>query len=181
MSILDIADDFDLCDQVWCALSESTIDVDACGELERVVRLVWDSSGLIGNGGFHRLFEGDYPGDPGLVYTVAAYKRIGAEAAYEALQAAFRQFPGGVPPADIHERLRVFESLPEKTWEEIEGRYYDADKETERCLARFIREHRNGYEQLLGAKRAEPGASPNGGPAEPLANSGVSGGPPSVS
>lgn len=28
---------------------------------------------------------------------------------------------------------------------------------------------------------AEPGASPNGGPAEPLGNSGVKGGPPSVS
>lgn len=27
----------------------------------------------------------------------------------------------------------------------------------------------------------EPGAAPNGGPAEPLGNSGVSGGPPSVS
>jgi hypothetical protein len=31
------------------------------------------------------------------------------------------------------------------------------------------------------AKPAEPGASPSGGPAEPLGNSGVSGGPPSVS
>lgn len=30
-------------------------------------------------------------------------------------------------------------------------------------------------------RRAEPGAAPNGGPAEPLGNSGVSGGPPSVS
>jgi hypothetical protein len=181
MSILDTLDDFKLCDQVWCALSEHKIDVNACGELERVVRLVWDSSGLIGNGGFHRLFEGDYPGDPGFVYTVAAYKRIGAEATYEALQVAFRQFPGGVLPADIHERLRVFESIPEQTWEEIEGRYYDADKATERCLAQFIREHRSGYEQLLAARRAEPCASPSGGPAEPLANSGVSGGPPSVS
>jgi hypothetical protein len=155
MSILDTADDFKLCDRVWCALSESSINLDTCGELERVVRLVWDSSGLIGNGGFHRLFEGDYPNDPGFVYTVAAYKRIGAEAAYEAMQAAFRQFPGGVLPADIKQRLRVFESLPEKTWEDIEGRYYEADKETERCLARFIREHRGGYEQLLGDERAE--------------------------
>ena len=156
MSILDTPDDFELCDRVWCALSESRIDVDACGELERVVRLVWDSSGLIGNGGFHRLFEGDYPGDPGFVYTVAAYMRIGAQAAYEALQAAFRQFPGAVLPADIHQRLRIFESMPKQTWEEIEGRYYDANKETERCLARFIREHRGGYERLLEARRAEP-------------------------
>jgi len=157
MSILDTQDDFRLCDLVFCALSENRIDVEACSELERVVRLVWDSSGLIGNGGFHRLFEGDYPGDPGFVYTVAAYQRIDARAAYEALQAAFRQFPGGVLPAEIEERLRVFESLPQETWEEIEGRYYDADIETEHCLARFIREHRNGYEQILALRRAEPG------------------------
>jgi hypothetical protein len=32
-----------------------------------------------------------------------------------------------------------------------------------------------------GQKRAEPGASPNGGPAEGSGNSGVGGGPPSVS
>ncbi len=157
------------------------IDVDACGELERVVRLVWDSSGLIGNGGFRRLFEGDYPGDPGFIYTVSAYKRIGAEAAYHALQAIFRQFPGGVLPVDIHESLKIFESIPEQTREDIEERYYGADKETEHCLAQFIREYRSGYERLLAARRAEPGASPNRGPAEPLANSGDCGGPPSVS
>jgi hypothetical protein len=181
MSILDTADDFELCDRVWCALSESTINVDTCGELERVVRLVWGSSGLIGNGGFHRLFEGDYPGDPGFVYTVAAYQSIGARSAYKALQDAVRQFPGGVMPAEIEERLRVFESTPKETWEEIEGRYYDADKETEHSLARFIREHRSGFERLLALRRAEPGASPNGGPATPVGKSGVTEGPPSVS
>jgi hypothetical protein len=31
------------------------------------------------------------------------------------------------------------------------------------------------------SEHAEPGASPNGGPAEPLGNSGIGGGPPSVS
>lgn len=155
MSLLDSSDDFELCDRLWCALSETTIKVDACGELERVVRLVWDSSGLIGNGGFHRLFEGEYPGDPGFTYTLAAYGRIGATAAYEALQQAFKLFPRGVIPPDVSKRLRAFESLPERTWEEIERRYYDADKETERCLARFIREHRSGYEQLLAPRQAE--------------------------
>jgi hypothetical protein len=181
MSILDSLDDFELCDRVFGALAENPINVDTCGELERVVRLVWDSSGLIGNGGLHRLFEGDYPGDPGFVYTVAAYHRIGARAAYEALQSAFSQFPGGVLPVEIYERLRVFESMPKRTRDEIERRYYDADKETERCLARFIRERRSGYERLLTLRRAEPGAAPNGGPATPVGNSGVTEGPPSVS
>ena len=161
MSILDTRDDFKLCDLVWCALSADSINVDTCGELERIVRLVWDSSGLIGNGGLHRLFEGDYPGDPSFIYTVAAYQRIGAWVAYEALQAAFRQFPGGVLPTEIDERLMAFDSVPKETWEEIEGRYYDADKETEHCLASFIRDHRNGYEGLLAFRQAEPDAAPN--------------------
>lgn len=149
MSILDTPDDFELCDQVYCALSENAINVDACDELERIVRLVWDSSGLIGNGGLHRFFEGDYPGDPGFVYTVASYQRIGALRAYKALQDAFRQFPGGVLPAEIDERLRIFSTLPKRSWDKIESRYHAADKETERCLARFIREHRKEYERLL--------------------------------
>jgi hypothetical protein len=181
MSVLDAAGDFELCDQVFGALADGPINLDTCGELERVVRLVWDSSGLIGNGGFHYLFEGDYPGDPGFVYTVAAYKRIRAQAAYAALQAAFSQFAGGVLPPSIDERLRVFESLPKETWNQIEGRYYDADKETERCLAGFIREHRSEYERLIATKRAEPSAGPNGGPAESFGYSGAGGGPPSVS
>ena len=161
MNALGTSDDFDLCDRVFCELSTNSMDVDACGELEWVVRLVWDSSGLIGNGGFHRLFEGNYRGDPGFLYTVTAYKRIGAEAAYQALQAAFRQFPGGVLPAEIDERLRIFASLPQQIWDEIGARYYGADKETERCLARFIREHRSGYERLLADRQAEPGGPAN--------------------
>src|SRR5687768_13688871 len=112
MSIFDTRDDFELCNQVFCAFAKNAINVDACGELERIVRLVWDSSGLIGNGGLRRLFEGDYPGDPGFVYTVAAYQRIGAQRAYEALQAVFRKFPGSLLPDDIDERLRMFDSLP---------------------------------------------------------------------
>lgn len=155
MNILDTTDDFELCERVFCALADNNIDVNKCGELERVVRLVWDSSGLIGNGGLLRLFEGDYPGDPDFVYTVAAYHRIGARAAYEALQAAFRLFPGGVLPPELDERLRVFEKLPRWTWDEIEGRYYAANKETERCLAHFIREHRSGYEELLKERRTK--------------------------
>ena len=84
MNILDTQDDFALCNSVFGGLSRNPIDVETCGEMERVVRLVWDSSGLIGNGGFHYLFEGDYPGDAGFVYTAAAYARIGARKFYAA-------------------------------------------------------------------------------------------------
>ena len=180
MSIFDVQTDFELCDLVFSELSGDRIDVDACNELERVVRLVWDSSGLIGNGGFHRLFEGDYPGDPGFVYTAAAYKRIGAQHAYDAFQAAFRLFPGGILPSKSDERLRILESLPKESLEEIVGHYYDAEKETESCLARFIREHRSGYQHLLELKRTEQRAAPTDGPVTALRKSRVTQGPSSV-
>ena len=157
MNLFDIEDDFELCDGLFGRFAEfnNAIDVDSYSELERIVTLVWHSSGLIGNGGFHYLFEGDFRGDPGFVYTAAAYQRIGAAAAYKAFQEALRQFPDGILPDDIATRLRIYESVPKETWDKIERVYYDADKETKACLARFIRKHRNDYERLLQEKEAE--------------------------
>jgi hypothetical protein len=160
MNILDTQDDFALCNSVFGGLSRNPIDVETCGEMERVVRLVWDSSGLIGNGGFHYLFEGDYPGDAGFVYTAAAYARIGARKSYEAIQEAIRQFPGGILPDNLVERIRIFESLPEEGWDEIARKFYAADKEVVGCLASFIREHHNEFQALLNHKAAEQAQSP---------------------
>jgi hypothetical protein len=154
VKLFDIKDDFELCDRLFGKLAEfdNVIDVDSYSELERVVTLVWHSSGLIGNGGFHYLFEGEFNGDPGFVYTAASYKRIGALAAYEAFQDATKQFPGGVLPTDSEQRIREYEAVPKEIWDKIERRYYDADKDTVKCLSRFIREHRREYEDLLKRK-----------------------------
>ena len=48
-----------------------------------------------------------------------------------------------------------FESLPKEGWDEIERRFYAADKEVVGCLARFIREHRGEYQTLLARKATE--------------------------
>ena len=119
MSLFDIQDNFEICDQLFGRLCESCneIDVDSCTELERVVTLVWHSSGLIENGGFHYLFEGDFRGDPGFVYTAAAYHRIGAFRAYEAFQDAIGSSPATLP-TEVRERLRVYESIPGERWTE---------------------------------------------------------------
>ena len=154
MKLFDNKNDFELCSQLFGRFAEfnNEIDVDSYGELERVVTLVWQSSGLIGNGGFHYLFEGDFKGDPGFVYTAASYKRIGAVEAYEAFQDAIKQFPDGVLPTDTEQRIREYEAVPKEIWDKIERRYYDADKDTAKCLARFIRDHRSDYERLLKRK-----------------------------
>jgi hypothetical protein len=49
------------------------------------------------------------------------------------------------------------------------------------CLPVAYRWGRKRRSELTGASSAEPGASPKGGPAERLGNSGAGGGPPSVS
>ena len=139
--------------------------------------LVWDSSGLIGNRGLHRLLEGDHPGEPGFVYTVAASHRIGENNALAAVLSAFSQFPGHALLVDIDERLRIFESIPEHTREEIESRYHDADKETERCVASFIREHRGQHERLLMVTRTKSRTSSNPGHMPHPENSGSREGP----
>lgn len=154
--IFDIEDDFELCNKVFGSFANlcNKIDVASYEELERVVTLVWHSFGLIGNGGFHFLFEGDYAGDEGFVYTVAAYHRIGALTAYRAFQDAFRAFPRGALSADIDERLRLYESKPKRIWDGIERRFYGAEKEIVSNLAKFIRDNRHGFEQLLEQKLA---------------------------
>lgn len=155
MKLLDIANDFELCDGVFCALSDTCIDAEQCCELERVVRLVWDSSGLIENGGFRCLFEGDYPGDSGFIYTVAAYKRVGARNAYDALRDAMRKFPDRLPPHDIAERMRIYDTRADSEWDEIADRFFEAKSEIVTCLAEFIRSHRVEYERLLEQRRAK--------------------------
>lgn len=77
---------------------------------QQAVLAVVHSHGIIGNGGFQYLFEGDFPGDPGFVLTREAYKTIGATDAIAAFDKAFAVFPNSMPPADIEERLRLWQS-----------------------------------------------------------------------
>jgi hypothetical protein len=45
---------------------------------QQVVLAVVNSDGILGNGGFQYLFEGNFPGDPEFLLTREAYKTIGA-------------------------------------------------------------------------------------------------------
>ncbi len=77
---------------------------------QQAVLAVVNSHGILGNGGFQYLFEGDFPGDPGFVLTRQAYKTIEASDAVAAFDKAFAVFPNSTPPADIDERLRLWQS-----------------------------------------------------------------------
>ena len=77
---------------------------------QQTVLLVYQSYGLIGNGGFQYLFEGDFPGDPEFLLTRQAYMTIGATGASAAFQKAFAVFPNSTPPADIDRRVEMWQS-----------------------------------------------------------------------
>jgi len=145
-------EDFEFCNRVFCAIADVTGDrFDAEKEPPdcRVVTLVWHTSGLVGNGGFGYLFEGDLNGDPQFELTEAAYRSIGAKQAYDAFRDAMSLFPDGVPPEDVNERMRIYESHPETERDAIEARFFEAEDEVIKCLAAYIRRNRDAIDDFL--------------------------------
>jgi hypothetical protein len=149
--ILGKTDDFELCDSVFFAIADvvgNKIDAENEPEPCRTVTLVWHSGGLISNGGFHYLFEGDFNGDPGYQITAASYRRIKADQAYEAFQDAFGLFPDNRPPTDIDERLEIIESHPEEL-DAVNSKFFSFLDDIPRLLAAFIRNHREEIRRIL--------------------------------
>ena len=156
-ALLDLTDDFELCNGVFGRFADfnNEIDVDSYSEEERVVTLVWHASGIIGNGGFEYLLEGDFNGDSGFIYTAAAFKTIGAAESYAAFQRALGAF-GGHYPTDPKQRIAAFHCLPEHERTAINRQFWDDDDNMRSGLARYIRERRQRCHQLLSAASAKP-------------------------
>jgi hypothetical protein len=156
-ALLAITDDGELCDAVFCRFAEfnNQINVDAYTEEERVVTLVWHASGIIGNGGFEYLFEGDFNGDSGFMYTAAAFKMIGAAESYAAFQRARGAF-GGHYPTDPKQRIAAFHHVPEHERTMISRQFWDDDHNMRSGLARYIRERHERFRQLLSAPPKKP-------------------------
>src|SRR5262245_12215143 len=101
--------DIDLADTTFKRILKQygdKVDPSKIPKPQQTVMLVYHSHGIIGNGGFQYLFEGDFPGDPGFLLTRQAYKTIGASDASAAFAKAFAVFPNSTPPADIDRRLQ---------------------------------------------------------------------------
>jgi hypothetical protein len=156
-ALLAIADDSELCNAVFCRFADfnNQIDVDAYSEEERVVTLAWHAAGIISNGGFEYLFEGDFNGDSGFIYTAAAFKTIGAAESYAAFQRALAVFGGHYPTAP-EERIAAFHRIPEHERTAISQQFWDDDSNMSSGLARYIRDRRERFRQLLSARHPKP-------------------------
>jgi hypothetical protein len=116
-NLLNTRDDMGLCSGLFDRIAQHCgheVDLAQCRERDRVVLLVYHGTGVIDNGGFRDLFEGEFEGDPHFTLTAAAFKAIGAPRCAAAAEEALRLFPGGRPPADKRERLRLYQR---STWE----------------------------------------------------------------
>jgi hypothetical protein len=114
----------------------------------RTVACVMHAHGIIGNGGFRYLFEGDFPGDPGFNLTRQAYADIGAHGAVEAFNEAFAAFPGGVPPEDLAEREKLYLAKYPGFLAPVDKKYFDASPEVEEKLAAYIRANKASFKSL---------------------------------
>jgi hypothetical protein len=144
--LLEGADDFDLVDSTFVKIGDRydhEISADRYTPEERVIMLVWHSSGIVDNGGFEYLFSGDFPCDPDFKLTAEAYKTVGLQVGYESFQDAFRLFPGGQVPHDSEERIKNYKSVDENVRNDINRKFFTEshDKSREKQLAKYIREN----------------------------------------
>jgi hypothetical protein len=145
-TLLAEANDFDLVNSTFVKIGDRYghwVDASRYTAEERVILLVWHSSGIIDNGGFEYLFEGDFDGDPEFRITAEAYKTVGLTRGYEAFQDAFKLFPNGKVPHDSEERIRQYKMADESVREEINCKHWKDGWEDlrEKVLAKYIRDN----------------------------------------
>jgi hypothetical protein len=149
--VLAIKDDFELCNELFKLMINhygEDFDVSKCKEKDKPVILVWHASGIIGNGGFQYLFEGNFEGDPYFAMTSAAFKTIKASKCAESVEEALKLFPDCKPPQDINKRLKIYQAVPETKREGIDKKFFSESSEVKALLANYIRENRAEFKHL---------------------------------
>jgi len=150
---------------------------------ERLYYSVWWFMAETNNGGLHQFFFND----SGACATDAlrSLELVGASKTADILRRAMTIFPESRVPTDILERRQLLCDLPDELqWDrlaELTTELFQTREPIADGVEDYIREHPEefaSFQQLYDV--AEPGAAPNGGPAN-SGNSGATEGPPSVS
>ncbi len=158
-AILAETDDSKLIDRMFGWITDrhgNDFDASVLAPEERAVILPYHAMGIIGNGGFNYLFEGDFPGDPYFRRTAKAFQRIGCEAAYQAFCKALALFPDSRPPRDIGKRLRIYRQGTGEKRHEIDVQFWNADDEITQKIAQYVRAHRQTFAALAGTRPRRP-------------------------
>jgi hypothetical protein len=157
--LLARADDWTLCLEVFGRILKhygGNPDLSAIPEEERVVLLVWHVSGVVDNGGFRYLFEGDLKGDPYFALTAEAFRVTGCKKAADAVRKTLALFPGSRPQRDREQRLNHYLSRIKAWPTDMDRQFLAAQDDLTKCLAGYIRSHADAYLHLDGPKAKRP-------------------------
>jgi hypothetical protein len=148
-------EDFDLCDSTfWKVLNHYGQDLMACDlpEIHQTVLLAWHSYGIIENGGFEYLFEGDFEGDPGFSLTCKAFENINCTKANEAFKEVLAIFPERSIIINIDSRRQFYDSYPDEVKNLVNSKFWsvgsNGSNEIERLLAEYIRKNESSFDDL---------------------------------
>jgi len=146
-----MSEDLTFCNDTFTAVLKhhgDKFDPSTASIPHRTVACVMHAHGIIGNGGFRFLFEGDFPGDPSYKLTRQAYSDIGAQQAVEAFNEAFSAFPNGEPPQKLEERERLFLAKYPGFLTPVDKKYLSASHDIEAKLAAYIRANESAFKSL---------------------------------
>lgn len=115
---------------------------------KRVIVDIWGSQGLIDNGGFRYLFEGDLANFPGIA---DSFDTVGAASCAAAVREALRVFPNSSPQSDVFQRIAYLQRLSpeaEQRLKKCSAIIWLADREIQKKTADYARKHRSLYAHL---------------------------------
>jgi hypothetical protein len=117
----------------------------SCPEPHRVVHLVYNSLGIILNGGFEALFSSDFIGDPGYVFSAAAYRKIGCTPAADAFAEALALFPTTILNRHPKQRHKFYMTIDERRRDAVNDQLWKAQDGITSALAAYIRANKEHF------------------------------------
>ena len=113
----------------------------------QTVAVVQTAQGIIDNGGLEYFYESDFDGQPPYSFFVETFRRIGAEAAAERIEATSRLFPFADPHLHETKRQQWLDGVKENEAHEfvILSRKACGDASVFAKLADYVERNRNAF------------------------------------
>jgi hypothetical protein len=122
-------------------------DLAALPEELRTLLMVESAQSIIDNGGLEFFYDTDFPNNPSYAEFVAAYRRIGADAAADSIEASALLFPFDEPHyfAPLRQLwLERFKQDPQHAFARLDAQVC-GDASVWTRLAAYVREHRAAF------------------------------------
>nr|WP_315491662.1 DUF4375 domain-containing protein [uncultured Rhodoferax sp.] len=113
----------------------------------QTVAVVQTAQGIIDNGGFEYFYESDFDGTPPYSFFVETFRRIGAEAAAQRLEASSRLFPFSEPHLHEEKRQRWLDTVKEDETHEfvVLSKKACGDESVFAKLADYVERNRDAF------------------------------------